>query len=136
MPSPSETNPLNCPEQERRDRWDATTEQRERIRRGYSSYYEKAFTAFLTLPDTQLENPRLLAEFEARHVGSFATIEDACYEYLRNIGWIAAADKYLVATPSEIPPTFWDYDSITRQLDRMYHLIKIDGEIHAFTRRT
>lgn len=136
MPSPSETNPMNHSEQERREVWEATTEQRERIQRGYSSYYESAFTAFLTLPDTQLKSPRLLDEFETRHIGSFATVQDACDEYLKNIGWLAAADKYLVATPSETPPTFWDYSRITRQLDRFYHLIKIDGEIHVFTRRT
>lgn len=123
-------------EQDRREHWEATTEQRERIRRGYSSYYQSAFTAFLTLPDTQLESPKLLDEFETRHIGSFATIQEACDEYLRNIGWLAAADKYLAAIPSETPPIFWDYSRISRQLDSLYHLIPTDGEIHVFTRRT
>lgn len=136
MPSPSETNPMKHPEQERRDLWEATTEQRERIRRGYSSYYQSAFTAFLTLPDTRLESPQLLDEFETRHVGSFATIQEACEEYLRNIGWLSAADKYLAAIPEETPPVFWDYSRITKQLDSVYHVIPADGEIHVFTRRS
>ena len=136
MPSPSETNPMNRPEQDRRDLWEATTEQRERIRRGYSSYYQNAFTAFLTLPETELEDPKLLDEFETRHIGSFATVQEACDEYLRNIGWLAAADEYLTAIPSETPPIFWDYRRVARELESIYLLIYTDGEIHVFTRRT
>lgn len=123
-------------EQDRRHRWEATTEQRERIQRGYSSYYQSAFTAFLTLPDTRLDSPQLLDEFETRHIGSFATIQEACDEYLRNIGWLAAADKYLAAIPDESPPVFWDYSRIAQQLESVYQVAMSDGEIHVFTRRT
>jgi hypothetical protein len=111
----------NTPEQQaRRNAWDAEAPLRQRIQIGYDNFPERAFTAYLTLPDTDLHDEDLLEHFADRYLGTYHDIDAVAAMYLRCIGWTHAIPDYLIC---EHDTWTWDYDRLYSEVSRRFHFV-------------
>lgn len=93
---------------------------------------ERAFWAFLSLPDVDASSSTLTQSYQDNYVGEFESIEKALYGLVELEEWETdlrrfAAERGLLAEAVSI-----DLDVIENQTREVYDLIELDGTIYAF----
>ena len=134
MSSSPEHNPLNYSPNERALDWELNTDTRDRVQAGVDRFGEAPFSAFLTLPDVDLHDSRLLELFEDRYAGSYDSMQHLADRWLSAASWQMGLVEYVTVSADNPRRLTIDYKTIETDIRKGFALIELDNNIHVFTK--
>lgn len=90
------------------------------------------FAAYLTLPDIDPHDPKLIDRFKDVYIDSYGTLDLFIDDQIEDLGWDRALEQFLNTEGIPQDVLHWDREALVRQISSMYDIREIDDWWHFF----